>query len=276
MDEGTSAARAPHRRPLPQRVAPHPQPQRLAPPTPGKDARSLALLLLLSLAQLWSQRGLLRIPQLAAATAGSAAVVAALVCALTRPDAYRRRRQSIVAALRILLGIGALWGGSSLELLAAATQPAAGRPLLQALPHFLLLLAWESGTLLLAQVRACSARGWLSASSPRLFTILPLLELSLFRYCPLPPTRVLPHPAAGRLEPGAAAAAGHGGPAGWSGCSGKPQRRHLRQPLPAAARQPPAHGSRVLDPAACSGTAGAAAGGCRAGRKLPFSTLRVR
>lgn len=116
--------------------------------------RSLALLLLLCLVQLWSQRSLLRIPQLAAATPCSAGVVAALACALMHPQVYRRHRQPIVAALRVLLGVSTLLAGSSMELLASASQPAQGRPLLQALPHFFLLLAWESGALLLGQVRA--------------------------------------------------------------------------------------------------------------------------
>lgn len=149
------SARSPDRRVLPQGTSPHrPSPASRSSTRAGKDVRSLALLLLLCLVQLWSQRSLLRIPQLAAATACSAGVVAALACALMHPQVYRRHRQPIVAALRVLLGVSTLLAGSSMELLASAAQPAQGRPLPQALPHFVLLLAWDSGALLLGQVRA--------------------------------------------------------------------------------------------------------------------------
>lgn len=234
----------------------------------GKDVRSLALLLLLTLVQLWSQRGLLRIPQLAAATACSGAVVAALACALTQPTVYRRRRQPIVAALRLLLAVSTLLSGSSLELFASAAAPAHAQTLLQALPHFLLLLAWESGALLLGQVRTCSRLAAhhcskLAAPTSRTRCAVQVLPACLnvssrtarFQYRTCLPSRP-PHlfnP--GRLEPGAAAAAGHDGAAGWCGGCGQPQQQHLCQPLHAAARQPPADGPCVCAAAAGSGAA---------------------
>ena len=115
--------------------------------------RSLAFLLLLSLVQLWSQHRLVSARQLAAAAACCCAVAAALVWALLQPEAYRRRRQRVLAALRVLLGVPTLLaGGASLQLL-EASGVAPGLSPFQAAIHFVLLLAWESGVLMLAQVR---------------------------------------------------------------------------------------------------------------------------
>lgn len=199
----------------------------------GQD--SLALLLLFAIAALeLGQAQLLggaTDPWQLAGMVGSTAVLGgALYLRMLRPDTYRRRRTAIVAALRLLCA-GKLLLSPGLHLF-EEPQPQAG--LLAAAPHFMLLLAWQSGLLLLGQVGGAGGR----VGSP--VPVTPNRNLppggrsaaagQQAGPAPTPanaPPCWLPILAAVRLEPGAAAPAGHRGAAGGRGGCGQPQRSHV-------------------------------------------------
>lgn len=115
---------------------------------PGRDALACALLLLVSSLQLQST---LHPGQIVASAALAAALGAALGWAILAPASYRRHRTSVVAALRLLCAAKLMVGGT-LPVLEAETGAQGTR--LEVALGFVLLLLWESGLILLTQVRA--------------------------------------------------------------------------------------------------------------------------
>lgn len=114
----------------------------------GADTRSL--LALLALCLLEAAQGGLRHPQQLALPA---VVLAALLLSLLRPVAYRRRRQAIVAGVRILCAVKLLLAPEPFHLFNDPALHPVHTSLAKAAAHFMLLVAWETNSLLLLQVR---------------------------------------------------------------------------------------------------------------------------
>lgn len=119
----------------------------------GSDARALVVLAMLSAFEAVELRSSPAAQAtMAAFTAGLLALVA---WAAARPESYRRGRTGVVAAVRLLCAAKLLVSSSdSFAAPASGAEAAPSASLRMAALHFVLLLAWESGALLLSQVRA--------------------------------------------------------------------------------------------------------------------------
>lgn len=113
--------------------------------TDGSDVRALALLTMLAVFEAVQLRGGAQL----ALVASAAALLGVLLWAALRSESYRRYRTAITAAVRLVCAAKVL-AAESFRLFDGAPE---GASLSKAAPHFVMLLAWESGALLLSQVR---------------------------------------------------------------------------------------------------------------------------